>query len=76
MYNYIHNYDAMISYTGLLLIIYIVVYYMYTCIDKTLQIVLERGSIDARVLSTGGGGGQGGSFPPKMSILPPPNIFI
>ena len=26
--------------------IYIVVYYMYTCIDKTMQIVLERGSID------------------------------
>ena len=25
----------------------IVVYYMYTCIDKTMQIVLERGSIDA-----------------------------
>ena len=25
---------------------YIVVYYMYTCIDKTMQIVLERGSID------------------------------
>ena len=45
---------------------------MYTCIDKTMQIVLERGSIDARVLSTGGGGGgQGGSFPPKMSIFPP-----
>ena len=37
---------------------------MYTCIDTTMQIVLERGSIDARVLSTGGGG-QGGSFPPK-----------
>ena len=25
---------------------YIVVYYMYICIDKTMQIVLERGSID------------------------------
>ena len=25
-----------------------------------------------RVLSTGGGGGQGGSFPPKMSIFEPP----
>ena len=24
----------------------VVVYYMYTCIDKTMQIVLERGSID------------------------------
>ena len=46
---------------------------MYTCIDKKMQIVLERGSIDARVLSTGGG--QGGSFPLKMSIFPP-NIFI
>ena len=26
---------------------YIIVYYMYTCMDKTMQIVLERGSIDA-----------------------------
>ena len=25
---------------------WLVVYYMYTCIDKTMQIVLERGSID------------------------------
>ena len=25
----------------------VVVCYMYTCIDKTMQIVLERGSIDA-----------------------------
>ena len=39
-----------------------------------MQIVLERGSIDARVLSTGGGR-QGGSFPPKCQSSPP-NIFI
>ena len=48
---------------------------MYTCINKTMQIVLERGSIDARVLSTGGGGGAGGKLPPKCQSSPP-NIFI
>ena len=48
---------------------------MYTCIDKTMQIVLERGSIDARVLSTGGGGGRGEASPPKRQSSPP-NIFI
>ena len=46
---------------------------MYTCIDKTMQIVLERGSIDARVLSTGGGRGE--ASPPKCQSSPP-NIFI
>ena len=47
---------------------------MYTCIDKTMQIVLERGSIDARVLSTGGGGaggGQGGGRGGAGGKLPP-----
>ena len=41
-----------------------------------MQIVLERGSIDGPgFYLLGGGGGQGGSFPTKMSIFPP-NIFI
>ena len=47
---------------------------MYICIDKTMQIVLERGSIDARALATGGGG-RGEASPPNRQS-PPPNIFI
>ena len=40
IYIYIHNYDTMI------IQVLTLIYYMYTCIDKTMQIVLEQGSID------------------------------
>ena len=38
---------------------------MYTCIDKTMQIVLERGSIDAITYA------RKGVFNPNIPIFPP-----
>ena len=44
------------------------VYYMYTCIDKTRQIVLEQGSIDTYYYYTYA---CKGVFNPNIPIFPP-----